>query len=129
MNCDSDCVNTPLPGTQDREQVRGRLRTSKATETTRKWPRSGVNCAETKPRNDEPQAVNCHSTKRFPNAAGCRRWSFLFSRARLFPLHAGNGEQEETGERKMAKLISITAATALVIAAIFPAAYTFIAFA
>lgn len=29
----------------------------------------------------------------------------------------------------MAKLISITAATALVFAAIFPAAYTFIAFA
>ena len=46
-----------------------------------------------------------------------------------FPLMPATADNEKKRREKMAKLVSITAATALVFAAIFPAVYTFVAFA
>ena len=63
------------------------------------------------------------------NAAKRRRKIFHFGRRRLFHTHAGNGDNDKKGEKKMARMLSATAAAVIVIAALFPAVYTFAAFA
>jgi hypothetical protein len=64
-----------------------------------------------------------------PIAAKPRPRPFSFFQAPLFRVHAGDGDNEKKTERDMAKMLSITAATALILAAAFPAIYTFISFA
>jgi len=53
----------------------------------------------------------------------------IFASHPYFPLIGENAGKKKKRREKMAKMISITAATALIFAALFPVVYTFVSFA